>query len=75
MDSIGRVLIGVGIALVLLGGALVLGAHWGVPLGRLPGDLRIERPGFRLYLPITTCLLVSGALSLLSWLISKLFPR
>ena len=72
MDSIGRALIGLGAALALAGLALVASAHWGLPLGRLPGDLRIERPGFRFYLPITTCLLVSGVLSLALWLLSKL---
>jgi hypothetical protein len=72
VDSIGRALIGLGAALALAGLALVASAHWGLPLGRLPGDLRIERPGFRFYLPITTCLLVSGVLSLALWLLSKL---
>jgi hypothetical protein len=71
MDAIGRVLIGAGVVLALAGVVLVASAHWGLPLGRLPGDLRIERPGFRLYLPITTCLVVSGVLSLVAWLISR----
>ena len=41
-------------------------------LRELPGDLRIERPGFRLYIPITTCVVVSLVLSLALWLFSKL---
>ena len=41
-------------------------------LGRLPGDLRIERPGFRLYVPLTTSLLLSLALSALLWLLARL---
>jgi hypothetical protein len=41
-------------------------------LGKLPGDLRIERPGFRLYFPITTCVLLSLVLSLLAGLVSRL---
>ena len=36
-------------------------------LGRLPGDLRIEREGFGFYFPITTSLIVSIAVSLLVW--------
>lgn len=41
-------------------------------LGKLPGDLRIERSGVRIYLPITSCLVVSLALSAALWLFSKL---
>jgi hypothetical protein len=59
------VVVGLGVAAV---GALI----WlGVPLGRLPGDIAIERDGFRLYVPITTCLLVSGAFMLVSWLLRR----
>ena len=42
------------------------------PLGRLPGDIRIERPGLRFYFPITTCVLVSAVLTAAFWLLSKL---
>ncbi|HVN41458.1 MAG TPA: DUF2905 domain-containing protein [Steroidobacteraceae bacterium] len=62
--------------LVLLGVLLILGGilwPWAVrlPLGRLPGDLLIERPGFRLFVPFTTMLLVSLALSLVLWLLRR----
>ena len=50
---------------------LVVGLAWPwlskLPLGRLPGDIIIERENFRLYFPITTGLLVSLVLSLLLW--------
>lgn len=50
---------------------LVVGFAWPwlskLPLGRLPGDIIIERENFRLYFPITTGLLVSLVLSLLLW--------
>jgi hypothetical protein len=36
-------------------------------LGRLPGDIAIEREGFRLYMPIVTSLVISVVLSLLFW--------
>jgi hypothetical protein len=72
MDALGRSLIGLGLILAALGLVLVIGAHWGLPLGRLPGDIRIERPGFRLYVPITTGLVLSAVLSLVLWLLSKL---
>ena len=38
---------------------------WGVPVGRLPGDLVIRRGSFSVYLPITTSILVSILLTLL----------
>ena len=41
--------------------------------GSLPGDIRIEKPGFGFYMPLTSMLLVSVALSLLVWLINKFF--
>ena len=40
-------------------------------LGRLPGDIVIDRDGFVLYLPITTSILVSLSLPLVLWLISR----
>jgi hypothetical protein len=40
-------------------------------IGRLPGDIRVERPGFRLYIPITTMLLASVVLSVVLWLIRR----
>ena len=40
-------------------------------LGRLPGDIVIDRDGFVLYLPITTSILVSLLLSLILWLFSR----
>ena len=40
-------------------------------LGRLPGDIMIKRGDFRFYFPITTCLLLSGILSIILWLFRK----
>ena len=63
--------------LVLIAGALLLlaGLLWPwvsrFPLGRLPGDLLIDRPGLKLYIPITTMLLVSAVLSALLWLFRR----
>ena len=69
MSPIARALIVVGVVLVVSG--LVTAALPSLPLGRLPGDVRIERPGFRFYLPLTSSLLVSAVLSLGFWLVSK----
>lgn len=60
-----KVLIIVGVAILLLG----LAWPWlgSMPFGRLPGDLVIERDNFRLYMPLTTMLLVSLLISLAVW--------
>jgi len=56
----------------LLAAALLLQVFPHLPvLGKLPGDIRVERDGFRLYLPITSCLLVSAALSAAAWLLGR----
>lgn len=67
----GRVLIIAGLALAAFGGLwLLLGK---IPfLGRLPGDLRVEREEFSFYFPLATCLLLSVVLSFLFWIASKL---
>jgi Protein of unknown function (DUF2905) len=61
-----RVLVILGLALVAAG--LTWPALLRLPWFRLPGDLVIDRPGFRLFLPLTTMLLLSAVLSLIAWL-------
>jgi Protein of unknown function (DUF2905) len=55
--------------------AIFLGLTWRwmrrVPLFHLPGDIVIDRPGFKFFLPITTMLLISVVLSVLAWLLRK----
>jgi len=64
-----RILIFLGLAVLLVGVCW----PWLVklPLGRLPGDIVIDRPGLKVYIPITTMILVSAVLSLLGWLFRK----
>lgn len=54
---------------------IIAGLFWSrlksVPLFHLPGDIVIDRPGFKLFFPITTMLIVSVALSLLAWLMRR----
>lgn len=62
--------------LIFLGAALiVLGVAWPwlarLGLGRLPGDIHVEREGFSFYFPITTSIVVSLALSLIVWLFRR----
>ena len=64
-----RALIVAGIVLLAIG----LAWPWlsKLPLGRLPGDLRIEREGFGFYFPLTTGLLISAVVSLVLWWLRK----
>jgi hypothetical protein len=62
--------------LILLGASLIiLGIGWSwfrqLPLLRLPGDIVIERPGFRFFFPITTMLLLSGLISVAAWILRR----
>jgi hypothetical protein len=65
METIGRYLMLGGIALFLLGGGLYLAAKFGILLGRLPGDIRIEREGFSFYFPLVSSILVSVVLTII----------
>ena len=64
MPELGKLLIVFGAVMVLLGFALWsgFGAGW---LGRLPGDIRIERGHSAFYFPIVTCIIISVVLSLI----------
>jgi hypothetical protein len=64
-----RLLIVLGAALLAAGLAWPWLARWG--LGRLPGDIVIQRPNFFFYFPVVTCLVISVVLTLLFWLFRK----
>ena len=64
-----RVLIIIGVILIFIGVAWPLLQKLG--LGRLPGDIAIERDGFRFYFPITTSIVISLLLTLIFWLFRK----
>ena len=66
----GKILIIIGTVMVIAG----LMIHFGIKiplLGRLPGDIRIEKEGFSFFFPLGSCLLISLALTLLFWLLRK----
>jgi hypothetical protein len=64
-----RILIIVGLIIALIG----LGWPWlsKLPLGRLPGDIRVERPGFSFYFPLMTSIIVSALVSLVMYFLRK----
>jgi len=62
--------------LVVLGAlVLIAGLAWPwlskLPLGRLPGDIIIDRPGFRFFFPLTTMIVISLIVSLILWLVRR----
>lgn len=63
MPDMGKVLVVIGAVVVLIG--VLLWAGLGNWMGRLPGDIRIERGGSGFYFPIVTCIVISIVLSLL----------
>jgi hypothetical protein len=68
--SAGKILIIAGVVAIALGGLLLLSGK--VPwLGRLPGDIIIERKNFTFYFPLGTSIILSVILTLLFWLIGR----
>ena len=61
----GKLIIGVGVVVLLIGVVVYFFGDKLSFLGRLPGDIRVEREGFRFYFPITTMILVSLLVNLL----------
>jgi DUF2905 family protein len=68
MTDLGKILVGFGVVMLLLGGILLLAGSLSgkVPwLGRLPGDIYIQRGGWSIYIPLGTSLLISITLTLI----------
>ena len=75
METIARYLMFGGIILFLIGGVAYLAAKFGIPLGRLPGDIRIEGANGSFYFPLTSSILVSVVLTIVLNLIGKLLNK
>lgn len=75
MESLSRYLMLFGIILFLIGGGVYLAAKFGLPLGRLPGDIRIEGENGSFYFPIATSILVSVVLTIVFNLISRFVQK
>ncbi len=71
MSEIGKVLVGLGLLLVVIGLLLLAGGRLHLPLGRLPGDIVYRGKNSAFYFPIVTCILISIALSVISYLIRR----
>lgn len=67
----GRILIGLGVLLIVVGLLVTLGERLPLRLGRLPGDIVVRGKNSEFYFPIVTCLLISAVLSLVMWLLNR----
>jgi hypothetical protein len=75
MENLARLLVIGGIVLILIGGGVYLAAKFGIPLGRLPGDIRIEGKNGSFYFPVVTSILISVILTIILNIIVRLFRK
>ena len=69
LSDLGKILLVIGIAVVAAGALLLFGVRLPFRLGRLPGDIGYQGRHGSFYFPITTCIVLSLALTLLMWII------
>ena len=73
MNPVAKMLLIFGVGLVIMGVVWQLASRVGPGLGKLPGDFSIGKPGFKFYFPLTTCLLISAAISFVMWIFNRFF--
>jgi len=75
LSSLGKAIVIVGAVLILAGGLIWLLGRSGLPLGRLPGDVHIQRDGMSCYFPIVTMILLSLLLTVVVNIVIRLLNR
>lgn len=75
MENTGRFLMVGGVLLFLVGGLIFLAARFGLPLGRLFGDIRIQGEGFSFYFPLASSIAVSVVLTVLLNVVVRLIKK
>jgi DUF2905 family protein len=70
LRELGKLLLVIGVVLIGAGALLVFGVRLPFRLGRLPGDISYQGRHGSIYFPVVTCLLVSLALTLISWIVN-----
>ena len=71
MTDLGKMLLVIGIAIAAIGGLLLIAGRFGLPLGRLPGDISYRGKSIFVYFPLGTCLLISILLTAVLYLLSR----
>ncbi len=72
MTEMGRLLVILGIALLVIGGIIMLLGRAGLPLGRLPGDIIYRGKNTTFYFPLASSVLISVVLSIIVFLLGRL---
>jgi hypothetical protein len=71
VSSLGKLLIGAGGLLILIGAIVLLAGRADIPIGRLPGDISYRGKNTAVFFPITTCIILSIVLSFILWLVNR----
>ncbi len=71
MNELGKALVGLGLLLIVVGSVVLLAGRFGMPLGRLPGDVTYRGKHISLYFPLGTSILISVVLSAIFYLIAR----
>lgn len=71
MAEMGRILVGLGIVLVVIGGGVMLLGRTGIPLGKLPGDIVYRGKNTTFYFPLATSIVLSVLLSIIFFLVGR----
>jgi len=75
VENLGRYVIFGGVILIVVGAGLLLAGRLGLPLGRLPGDIRIEGENGSFYFPLTTSILISVLLTIILSVLARFLRR
>jgi hypothetical protein len=71
MPQMGKLMIIIGLLIAVVGALLIWGENWGIKLFQLPGDIRIERGNTRIFIPITSMILLNVILFGVMWLLKR----
>ena len=71
MFELGKAILAVGLLIVLIGALIMLAGRFGLPLGRLPGDIAYRGKHVSAFFPIGTSILISVVLSLIFYVLSR----
>jgi len=71
VSSLGKLLIGAGGLLILIGAIVLLAGRANIPIGRLPGDISYRGKNTAVFFPITTCIILSILLSFILWVVNR----
>lgn len=75
MPPLARIFIIIGIIFLVIGGLIYLSASLHLPLGHLPGDIRLRGKNGDFYFPLATCILISIVLTILINLVLRIFKK